>query len=101
MIASGPTLLSRLVRTDVEDAQQTGCSDFQPAELDPGPAEAFVTASGLRLSPALTLCHHRSHILRVTINRGGCAGQIRTKSSRPVARNRFFDRADKADLVRT
>jgi hypothetical protein len=90
MIASGPTLLSRLVWPDIENAQQTGCSDFQPAELDLGPAKAFVTASGLSLSPALTLCHYRSYILRVTINRGGCAGQIRTKSSRPVTRNRFL-----------
>lgn len=41
----------------VEDAQQTGCSDLQPTELDPGPAEAFATASGLSLSSALTLCY--------------------------------------------
>ena len=58
MIACGPTSLSRLVRPDVEDTQQTGCSDLQPAELDPGPAEAFVTASGPSLSP---------HILRAWI----------------------------------
>lgn len=63
MIASEPTSLSRLVRPDVKDGQQTGHSDLRTAGFGPGPAEVLVTASGLSLSPASTLCHHRSYIL--------------------------------------
>jgi hypothetical protein len=76
MIASGPTSLFRLVRPDIEDAQQIGCSDLQNAELDPGLAEVFVTVSGLSLSPTLTLCYYRSHILRANINTGAVQGRF-------------------------
>jgi hypothetical protein len=76
MIASGPTSWSRLIRPVVEDAQQTGCSGLQTTELDQGPAEVFVTASDLSLSPALTLCHHRFHILRAKINTRAAQGRF-------------------------